>query len=70
MLCIGGPKHGEDIECRGPCFYALRERAPRGLYSTDPSWLPDDPIKTAKYERLYIKSDGKQIPVWVIYDGI
>ena len=54
MLCVGGPKHGEDIQCRGPFFLALRERRPRVSYSADASGLPSDPIKTARYERRIV----------------
>lgn len=64
MLCIGGPKHGENVECMAPCFYALRSKPV--LFSADSRYLPSDPIKTVKYECFWIKSDGEEIPVWVI----
>lgn len=66
MLCIGGPKHGEDIECRSPCFFALRERPPFALYSTNARHLPNDPVRVARYERRTVLSDGKHVPVWVV----
>ena len=66
MLCIGGPKHGEDIECRSPHFFALREMPRRALYSPNASALPNDPIRIAMYERRTVLSDGKHVPVWVV----
>ena len=67
MLCIGGPKHGQDVTCSRDTFDAV-EHKPISARLFDANVMDlFEPLKKITYERLVIATrSGDRIPVWVV----
>ncbi len=64
-LCVGGPKHGIDIRCKCPGFFApVRLSKPRMICDTVPAMEP--PIEKVRYERRIVFSDGKPVDIFIV----
>jgi hypothetical protein len=65
MLCVGGPKHGQDVETDGCYFDCLcNMRIPVSYLPAEPTDCT--PIPIVRYERAKIWSDGHWVPIWVV----
>ena len=68
MLCIGGPRHGQDVKWSGS-FFKAPVLPPRRAEYWNPSRIPTEPViipLVTYYRQEIVTSRGQRIGVWVV----
>lgn len=67
MLCIGGPHHGQNVECERDTFDAVVPRPMSARLFEDHPLDLFEPLQKVTYETLTIVTrSGQRIPVFVV----